>query len=108
MPEIWLTADLHLGLDEKRRDLMGRPDWPWHEMIDKWNQKIAPDDLLLILGDVADQGNHDALLPLAGINGRKWLFRGNHDRNLSDEQLGEHFERIFPEGQVVLCRLGRC
>lgn len=106
MPNTWATSDLHMGASNERTELMERPPYVWHEMLDKWNEKIAPDDLLLVLGDVADFGNPDYLMPLAGLNGRKWLFRGNHDRRLTDEQLGEYFERIFPEGQVVLCRLG--
>lgn len=49
-------------------------------LIDRWNRRVQPHDIALILGDIG-MGREEAVLERAGqLNGRKILFPGNHDR----------------------------
>ena len=79
----WLTADLHLG-HGNIITYAGRPyadvDEMNHDLIDRWNSKVAPDDEVWVLGDVA-MGKLAETLPLVeSLAGTKHLVTGNHDR----------------------------
>jgi len=79
----WFTADLHLG-HGNIIDYSGRPhddvEAMNHALIDGWNQTVADDDVVWILGDFA-LGKLADTLPLVGeLRGRKILLAGNHDR----------------------------
>ena len=75
----WLISDTHffhanIGL------YCSRPDG-WQDLIiERWNQWILPDDVVLHLGDLAlgKKEHAEALIPL--LNGKLYLMRGNHDR----------------------------
>jgi calcineurin-like phosphoesterase family protein len=99
----WLTADWHLG--EDRFELMGRPFTSQMEMIDtlvqNHNKVVAPDDEVIMVGDVCYQKTPEFLPYVARFNGKKTLIRGNHDRVFTDEQLIEYFDTIVPEGGGV-------
>ena len=79
----YFTADLHLG----HRNIIGYTDRPFADvdemnraLIDNWNAAVGPDDEVIVLGDFA-LGRINETLPLArGLNGRKVLLAGNHDR----------------------------
>jgi calcineurin-like phosphoesterase family protein len=46
-------------------------------MVDRWNARVAPNDLVFHLGDVAMC--KDAAFYVQQLNGHKFLIRGNHD-----------------------------
>lgn len=81
----WFSADLHLGhagiidyCDRPFRDL----DEMHEVIITRWNERVSPDDIAWLLGDVAVGGPEEvrAVLPLlARLNGHKYLLAGNHD-----------------------------
>jgi len=49
-------------------------------IVTRWNETVAPDDTVLILGDLC-MGKIDESLPFAGqLQGHKLLVPGNHDR----------------------------
>lgn len=103
---IYFTADWHFGDD--RLELMGRPfrnmDHYIDTIITNINEKVKPDDTLIVVGDVVFQGcpnPHSFLKELKYINGRKILIRGNHDRIFSDDDLLPHFEKVIDEGLGV-------
>ena len=80
---IWYTADLHFGHANIIR-YCNRPFNSVDEMnealIDRWNAVVAPDDIVMVLGDFA-MGRIDDTLPLAArLAGDKVLIPGNHDR----------------------------
>jgi len=106
MSSIFLTSDLHFGSD--RLSILQRPFVNTNEqyefMLEKHNEVVKPDDLVLYLGDICDKGSKEFLPWLANFNGHKWLFRGNHDRLISDEEFAPYFNRIFPE-KVVICTI---
>lgn len=60
---------------------------PWHdireanqELIRRWNEAVADDDIVYILGDMFWCKSEDALPILDQLNGEKILIKGNHDR----------------------------
>ncbi|WCO67037.1 hypothetical protein PO878_21335 [Iamia majanohamensis] len=84
---VWFTSDLHFGHRNISR-YCGRPfpdtDAGVHEMdealVARWNEVVAPDDVVWVLGDVA-MGLIDRSLPhVARLAGTKHLVAGNHDR----------------------------
>lgn len=83
---VWAIADLHLsfGAPEKSMNIFG-PNWlDHHKRIESnWLASIAPDDLILIPGDISwamtpDQAKID-LEWIDKLPGTKLLLRGNHD-----------------------------
>lgn len=83
-PTIWFTSDLHLG-DHQVLSYGTRPYKNVREMnralLAGWEQVVAPDDEVWILGDLARGSRLDHMLDLvAALPGRKHLVTGNHDR----------------------------
>lgn len=97
---VFLTADWHLG--EDRFELMGRPFTTRDEMIDtlikNHNEIVKPDDHVYMLGDVCYQKTPEFLPRVDDFNGIKTLFRGNHDRVFTDQDLQPYFRYIVAEG----------
>ncbi len=83
---VWAIGDLHLsfGVKNKEMDLFG-PEW--HNHADRvkaaWDATVAPDDIVLIPGDISWAMRLEQALPdLRWIDerpGTKILIRGNHD-----------------------------
>jgi calcineurin-like phosphoesterase family protein len=79
----WFTADLHLG-HHNIIDYCDRPfphvDAMNDALIERWNDAVAVDDTVWVVGDFA-LGKIADTLPLVGLlHGRKILVPGNHDR----------------------------
>jgi calcineurin-like phosphoesterase family protein len=80
---VWYTADLHFGhaniikyCNRPFRDV----DHMNQELIRRWNECVAPEDMVFVLGDVA-LGKLAETLPLVQqLSGSKILVPGNHDR----------------------------
>ena len=76
-----LWSDLHLGAVEAL-SFFGRSFRSVVEMDDvlceRWRSSVAPDDLVVCLGDV---GTWQSLAGLQGLPGRKVLVFGNHDQS---------------------------
>lgn len=97
----WFCSDWHLG--ETRLDIMGRPfkntDEMTNVLVENHNSLVAKKDLVFFGGDsVYAKADPKYLDEIARFNGRKILFRGNHDRNYDDKTLLKYFEEIIPEG----------
>jgi len=83
---IWAIADLHFsfGVPDKQMGLFG-DNWKDHHLkIQKsWLERVKPDDLVLIAGDISwAMKLQDALPDLEWIDalpGTKVMIRGNHD-----------------------------
>lgn len=50
-----------------------------HILIQKWNEKVQPEDIVFHLGDFAFGNRSNWLSILNGLNGIKYLIQGNHD-----------------------------
>jgi len=104
----FFTADWHLG--EDRFKLMGRPFTTAQEMIDhlvaKHNAVVKPDDIVHMVGDAVYQKAPQFLPEIARFNGKKILYRGNHDKVFTDEQLKPYFDEIVAEGDGRVLEIG--
>lgn len=100
---IYFTSDLHLGHENVLR-FHHRPFADVQEMnrvlITNYNAVVRPEDTVYILGDLAYKISvQDANALIAKLNGKKYLIRGNHDKNY-DVSL---FEEICDYKDVAAC-----
>jgi calcineurin-like phosphoesterase family protein len=81
--ETWFTADLHLG-HGNIIDYCDRPfadvDAMNRALIDNWNETVAENDTVWVIGDFALGKIAETLPRVAELSGRKILLAGNHDR----------------------------
>lgn len=79
--EIWFTADHHFG-HARIIELAARPfasvEAMDELMIEKWNARVAPGDLVYHVGDFAFV---DHIPYLSRLKGQKRLIVGNHDHS---------------------------
>ncbi len=101
------TGSWHLGEDRFR--IMQRPFTTAQEMVDEFverhNAIVKPDDRVFMVGDAVNQNTPEFLEQVSRFNGEKTLFRGNHDRVFTDEQLGCYFDTIVAEGSSLVLTL---
>jgi calcineurin-like phosphoesterase family protein len=81
--QTWFTSDTHFG----HANIITYCDRPFasvdamrKELVARWNERVAPDDRVLVLGDFALGKIEDTLRVLEELNGTKDLLVGNHDR----------------------------
>ena len=106
MPHIFAIADLHLSLStpNKAMDVFGA-QWRDHvrRIREAWQDTVAPDDLVLIPGDISwAMYLSDAQADLAFVgelHGKKLLLRGNHDYWW---QSVTKVRSVLPEGMYAL------
>lgn len=83
------------------------------QLIARWNESIAPDDEVLLVGDVfvSRRMTLDEKVGILGLlNGRKTLIRGNHDDDLRPFEIAG-FEAIvdriwMPEERILVIHKG--
>ena len=98
--KIWVTSDTHFGhknilvYEAAARPFKDRDEMN-EALIQKWNEKVGPNDVVFHLGDFAFATPNKIRQITERLNGRKFLLLGNHDRvrKFDWEHLG--FERIF-------------
>lgn len=99
----WLVSDWHFG--ERRLDVMCRPfdSTESHDeaLIRNHNRRVAPDDIVLCVGDVTSMDAPEHLHLVRRLNGRKILIRGNHDEPHSDADLLKYFVQVMANGEGV-------
>lgn len=100
----WISADYHFG--EDRFKIMGRPfkDQLQHvtAIVDRHNALIEPSDRLIVVGDVVYSKTPEYLSYMENIQAKeKILIRGNHDRNIPDEEFLKYFSQVIPEGEGI-------
>lgn len=94
---IWFISDTHFNhsniieYDNRPFDSVSEMN---QTIIANWNAAVAPDDEVYHLGDV---GFHITVDFLAGLNGRKYLIRGNHDRFIKKGILTTAFQWVAKE-----------
>lgn len=98
----WITSDLHFGhrnimnfCPVSRARYNNDLDYMNEQMVIEWNERVSPEDLTYILGDVAFMPGDKAAQYMRRLNGRKILVEGNHDRKtLNDKHFRESFEEV--------------
>lgn len=64
-------------------------------MVEEWNDRVEPGDLVYILGDVAFMSGSDAGRTMHRLNGDKILIEGNHDKKtLNDATFRGAFKEV--------------
>ncbi len=103
MPNTFFTSDLHFG----HRNIIrfdNRPFTSVEEMdrtlIEKWNNKVSEDDIVYILGDISWYDDAKTTEIFSGLNGRKILIKGNHDR--VHGRVRRCFEEITDYKEITL------
>lgn len=81
-PKLWFTADLHFG-HENILKYTRRPfrdvDAMNDELVCRWNETVAPEDIVIVLGDFA-MGKRADTVPIGKLlKGYKYIVPGNHD-----------------------------
>jgi calcineurin-like phosphoesterase family protein len=97
----WVTSDLHFGHKNimkfcpvTRARFRDDVDYMNEAMVREWNDLIAPEDTVYILGDVAFLPAQKAAEYMMRCNGVKILVEGNHDRKTLNDPT---FRRCFHE-----------
>lgn len=97
----WVTSDLHFGhanimkfCPQTRARFNNDVNYMNEAMVEEWNDKVDPGDLVYILGDVAFLPAAKAVEYMRRLNGDKILIEGNHDRKLLNDPA---FVRCFVE-----------
>lgn len=111
----WITSDLHFShaniqkFCPSTRGHYADVDNMNEQMILEWNSKVAPTDVVYILGDVAFCSADKASGIVSQLNGVKHLVVGNHDeKNLKNQVFREcfasvqHYLRLVYKKQVIV------
>jgi calcineurin-like phosphoesterase family protein len=101
---IYFTADLHLGHSNIIRHCE-RPFANVEEMdetlIANWNKRVRSGDSVYILGDLIFRASASPDGYLAGLNGKKHLILGNHDKDwVKKADLERYFESVAPFAEI--------
>ena len=112
----WVTSDLHFGHNNimnfcpvTRARYKNDVDYMNEAMVKEWNEIVAEEDTVYILGDVAFMPAAKAVQYMHRLNGKKILIEGNHDRKLlNDPAFRAEFKEVHSylrynhEGQLVV------
>lgn len=103
--ETWLSADPHYG-HANIIQYCNRPFRNVEEMneglVDRWNNRVAPGDTAIILGDLALGKLDDSLFYASMLNGDKYLVLGNHDRPWLGHKRPSQAEKYEAAGFTLL------
>lgn len=87
--ETFIIADTHFGHQNILR-LCNRPSDSFSTIQRRWKELVTPDDVVLHLGDLCFRNTSDWMQGLLrSLPGRKFLIRGNHDK-----QRDEWYQRL--------------
>lgn len=81
----WFTSDLHFGharlleLSEERGAAFATAQEMDETLVTRWNDTVADDDTVWVLGDVDMHGKASSLRHVARLRGTTILVAGNHD-----------------------------
>lgn len=79
---IWLTSDLHFC---HNREFLFKPRgfnavWEMNdEIVKRWNEVVAPDDDVYVLGDLMLNDNDEGARLIKSLKGKLHIVLGNHD-----------------------------
>jgi len=105
----WVTSDLHFGhknimsfCPQTRARFNNDVTYMNSAMAEEWNDKVQPEDLVYILGDVAFMSGSDAGRMMTRLNGTKILVEGKHDRTtLMDVTFRNAFAEVHKYLDII-------
>lgn len=84
---IYYISDTHLGdlrvFNKCSRPFTGLEELE-REIVNRWNSKVKEEDIVYVLGDIAEDGYRKAIDIFKGLKGHKRLIIGNHDLAMLD------------------------
>jgi calcineurin-like phosphoesterase family protein len=96
--KVFFTSDMHLFhgnciyFDNRGFESVEEMN---RELIERWNKKVSPSDIVYVLGDfIWKSGNDQAVEIIKSLNGKIVLIKGNHDTFLNNEKARKLFEEI--------------
>ena len=96
---IFYISDIHFN-DQRVFDKCSRPFKNLEEYKEKiilnWNRKVKADDIVYVLGDIAEDSYEEVIDIFKNLNGIKHFIVGNHD-----EKLLPIIKKAFLSGAVV-------
>lgn len=95
----YIIADTHFN-HNKLCELTGRPANFNDLIIENWNRVVGEDDFVLHLGDVILGHQSELQNILAKLKGRKFLVRGNHDKETIKWYLQRGFTGVS-DGMII-------
>jgi len=100
--KIFVISDTHWN-HENIKVFENRPD-NYHALIEKnWNRLVAPEDLVIHLGDVIFSRASELKDILGRLNGKKVLALGNHDHKSPNWYMDNGFE--FASSYLIYGRI---
>ena len=109
---IYYISDLHLG-DERVFEKCNRPFKDTKELeieiVNRWNKKVSENDVVYVLGDIAEDNYLQAIEIFKELNGEKHLIIGNHDLKMLEKIKNAHifksieFMNIIEDDGRVVC-----
>lgn len=102
---IWFTSDLHLShfnvIKYSNRPFSSVQQMN-EELIKRWNNKVAQNDTIYVLGDFCWGWNSNQIQEtLDKLNGIKYFIYGNHDK-LNPHKLANRWAEIVPYKRIVI------
>ena len=94
-PNIYLTADTHLGHSQLWTKWKHRKEGFEEKLITKWNNTVKKSDTVLHLGDLSLASKEKTKEWTSQLNGKKYLILGNHDGH-SDKWYKECGFTVIP------------
>lgn len=102
----WVTSDLHfghrnvLGFRRKTRSKWSDVDEMNEGIIEEWNSKVKPGDIIYHLGDFSFMKGGATREILERLNGSKFFILGNHDKGITSVlkdygHVYDYYETIF-------------
>ena len=102
---IWFTSDTHFG-HPKIIEYACRPFKDVREMdevmIENWNKRVKPDDIIFHLGDFGYCSSSRIRELLTTLTGKKFLIIGNHDWRIFKRGHSQHFQLITQQMYIKI------
>ncbi len=105
MNKIYFTSDHHFG----HKNIIKFSDRPFKDvdemdefLIQKWNEKVRPEDEVYHLGDVGLSSSGKLRKILERLNGKIYLINGNHEKSAQAchtrfEWIKDYYELVIPD-----------
>lgn len=103
----WIISDTHFNhsniINYENRPFATKEEMN-EELVRRWNETVAPDDVVYHLGDVVFGGKAIKEGILKRLNGYKILRLGNHDDRTTKRQWANYFDEVY-EDDILLDEL---
>lgn len=97
---IWIITDTHFNHTNMIK-YENRPENFNEIIIEKWNKLVGADDTIIHLGDIMLGRVSEMKMLMASLHGKKFLIKGNHDKQNSQWYKENGFEDVLKPGYTI-------